>query len=64
VAAHYELIEEFDVHIPEAQMAAYQTMHIEYNCLRDAQWAAESAKERLAEVRQGCRLSVALSYER
>ncbi len=39
VVAHYDLIEEFDIKVPDMQLAAYQTMDHDYTALRDAMWS-------------------------
>jgi hypothetical protein len=50
VLAHYELMEDFKVEVPSIQLAAVQDLDSVHSALRDAQWAAESAKDRLAQV--------------
>ncbi|KAJ9505501.1 hypothetical protein QJQ45_023785, partial [Haematococcus lacustris] len=58
VVAHYDLMAEFGIKVPELQQAAYQTMESDYAALRDAMWtgllrlvswvcAAETSREGL-----------------
>lgn len=49
VAAHYELMEEFDVHVPPLDLASFQSMDQDYGALRDALWNADTGKDKLAE---------------
>lgn len=50
VAAHYTLLEEFGIAAPEEEVTATRCMDTDYGALRDAAWAAESAKDRHAQV--------------
>ena len=42
VVAHYDLIEEFKIRVPDMQLAAYQTLDSDYTSLRDAMWSGAS----------------------
>lgn len=63
VLAHYELMEEFKVEVPSIQLAAVQDLDSVHSALRDAQWAAESAKDRLAQVSTPIRCSSSIHPE-
>ncbi len=44
VVAHYDLLEEFRIKVPEMQLAAYQTLDSDYTSLRDAMWSGEKPR--------------------
>ncbi|GIL77736.1 hypothetical protein Vretifemale_7224, partial [Volvox reticuliferus] len=50
VVAHYELIYDFGIKVPEMQAASYATLARDFASLRDAMWAADSSRERLVEL--------------
>lgn len=50
VTAFYDLLDDFGVSAPEEEVTAAHCMDVEYGALRDAAWAAESAKDRQAQV--------------
>ena len=45
MTAHYDLMAEFGIKVPDLHQAAYHTMEQDYVSLRDAQWLADSKRE-------------------
>ena len=45
VTAHYDLMADFTIKVPELHQAAYHTMEADYVALRDAQWYADSNRD-------------------
>ncbi|EFJ52773.1 dynein heavy chain 3 [Volvox carteri f. nagariensis] len=59
VVAHYELIYDFGIKVPEMQAASYATLARDFASLRDAMWAADSS--RFTEL-EDCHEDVALRH--